>query len=342
MRHFAKFRRLAAPASSRPRSRRRWRVVAPRAFAAAVTTTLVADVATAADLQDIVHSGTSYVAPRDDGSVSRSNGGVIYTVRSTGSASPLRGISFLSTLFVAVGDGGRIVRSSDGGLNWSAETSNTTANLRDVIAHELLLVAVGDNGTTLRRFGTATSWDTTTSATPKTIRAVGSNGSTILVAVGDDGLVLRSTDDGLSWSTQTLAGAPDLRGVTSGANSTHFVAVGLGGRVFRSTNSGLDWSDVSLGGVSADLYDVTSDVTNRFVAVGAAGTILRSGVDGGPGGWLEIASGISTSLFGVYRDATHYYAVGAGDFVARSTDGTTWIPTAVEPTTWSGVKSRFR
>ena len=317
-----------------------------RALAAATPVIALAGIlgiaigAGAADLQNLTHSGTLYIAARDDGSAHRSNGGLIYTVRSTGGSTPLRGVAFLTPLFVAVGDGGRIVRSSDGGLNWSPETSNTTANLRDVIAHGMSLIAVGDGGTTLRRFGTATSWDTTASATPKSIRAVASNGLNILVAVGDDGLVLRSTDQGLSWSKQTLSGAPDLRGVSGGANSAHFVAVGLGGRIVRSTNFGVDWETVFQW--SDDFYDVASDATNRFIAVGAGGAIFRSGIDAGPGSWLEIVSGIQSHLFGIYRDPTHYYAVGSGDFVARSTDGTTWIPTAVEAQSWSGVKSRYR
>jgi hypothetical protein len=301
---------------------------------------VAAGAAAAADLTDVTHSGSIYIAARDDGSVHRSNGGLIYTVRSTGAATPLRGVAFLTPLFVAVGDGGRIVRSSDGGLNWTPEVSNTTANLRDVIAHGTSLSAVGDDGTTLRRFGTATSWDTTASATPKTIRGVASNGLNILVAVGDDGLVLRSTDQGLSWSKQTLTGAPDLRGVSGGANSAHFVAVSFDGRIVRSTNFGVDWETVLQS--TEEFHDVASDAANRFIAVGGGGTIFRSGIDAAPGSWLEITTTIANHLFGVYRDATHFYAVGSGDFVARSTDGTTWIPTAVEPQSWSSVKSRYR
>jgi photosystem II stability/assembly factor-like uncharacterized protein len=298
----------------------------------------------AADLLDITHSGSFYIAARDDGAVHRSTGGLGFATQSTGGATPLRGVAFLSNLFVAVGDGGRIVRSSNNGLTWSPETSNTSAHLREVVSHGMSLIAVGDGGTTLRRFGTATSWDTTLSVTTKPIHSVATNGLSpgILVAVGDDGLLLRSTDQGLTWSLQTLAGAPDLRGVCAGANAAYFVAVGRGGRVFRSTNFGVGWEDVSQPSVTADLYDVASDATNRFVAVGAGGTVLRSGVDAGAGGWIAIDTGLAGDLFGVHRDGTYYYAVGAGEVVARSLDGTTWLNVAVQSVHWSDVKRRYR
>jgi len=74
----------------------------------------------ASDLLGVGNSPTAYVAGRSDGDAHRSGtGGVSWQRRSTGGGDALRGVTHFSGLFVAVGDGGRIVRSSDGGLNWS-------------------------------------------------------------------------------------------------------------------------------------------------------------------------------------------------------------------------------
>jgi len=304
--------------------------------------TAIASPVGAADLLDITHFNTTYVATRSDGAAHRSGtGGVIYTVQPTGGGGALNGIAYLSGFFVAVGDGGRVVRSSNGGLDWSNENAQTTANLHRVIAHDALyLVAVGDGGTTLRRIGTAAVWDTTASPGNVALRDVASNGN-ILVAVGDDGTVLRSTDQGLSWNRQTLPGAPDLRGVTTRANASIFAAVGLGGRIVRSTNLGIDWEDVT-SPTSQNLLDVVQD-SNNFVAVGAAGTILRSSTNNAASGtWAVVDAGVVSTLRAVWYDGTRFYAAGDGEVVMRSFDGTAWIQTAVEASAWTDVKSLFR
>jgi len=312
------------------------------------TLACVAATAYAAGLQDIAHSTAGiYVAARDDGAVSRSNtNGVTYSVYATGGTAPLHGVAYAANWFVAVGDGGRAVRSSDGGLHWAADNSRTTARLREITAHAnaLYFIAVGDAGTTLRKQASAAAWDTTFSPTAKPMYSVASNGISpgMLVAVGDGGTVLRSTDQGLSWTVlAALPGAPSLRGVAGGAANNLFVAVGRGGKIFRSSDIGFTWEDVSNPAAVADLNDVASDRSNRFVAVGEGGVIVRSGTNAGPGSWLPVASGISVPLAGVHHDGVYFYAVGGSESVFRSLDGTSWLNVPVAPATWSAVKRRF-
>lgn len=316
----------------------------PRSLLLALAAIAVAHPAAAGDLQAVATSASAVVAPRGDGAISRSGiGGVVFTIQSTGGSAPLRGAAFLGTQFVAVGDGGRIVRSSDGGLGWNAESAPVTNHLRAITAHaNQYWIAVGDAGVTLRATGTSTTWDSTLSPGGKILRGVASNGLTpgILVAVGDDGTVLRSTDQGLTWTRQTLAGAPDLRAVTVGASSSHFIAVGLGGVIVRSTNSGLGWTPLG-SPVSNDLYAVAIDATNRFVAVGAAGTVLRS-IGGADGTWQQQSFPVAQTLRGVRHDGTAFYAVGDAEVIARSPDGVAWFQVEVTPTSWTDVKGRFR
>jgi photosystem II stability/assembly factor-like uncharacterized protein len=306
----------------------------------AVLALAVASPGGAADYYDITSTlPSTYVIARSDGAASRSGtGGVQYTLQPTGGSAPLRGVAWLSGLFVAVGDGGRVVRSSDGGLSWSPEDAGTSANLYAITTHAPnYLIAVGAGGTTLRRVGTAATWDTTASPGNATLRAVASNGS-IVVAVGDGGTALRSTDQGLSWQRQVIAGAPALRGVEGTSNV--FVAVGLGGRIFRSTDSGLTW-DAITSPTTADLFAVETDHTSRLVAVGAAGTVLRSGTNGASESWFQMNFPVTVALRGVHFDGSSFFAVGDMEVTARSSDGTSWFQVGIEPTTWGRVKALY-
>jgi photosystem II stability/assembly factor-like uncharacterized protein len=303
---------------------------------------LAAQAALAVDLHEIFHNANTYGAARDDGSVSRSGtGGVVFTVQGTGDNGALYGVAYHTNLFVAVGEGGRVVRATTG-LSWSPEDSRTTATLRRITPHGSYLIAVGDAGTTLRRIATATVWDTTASPGSADLYGVASNGSTIAIAVGDFGTVLRSTDNGLTWQGQTLPQAPHMRGVTaSGAVDNIFVAVGLGGVIFRSTNYGVDW-DLIQSPTAEDLFDVTSDAANRIVAVGANGTILRALNGGDSGSWQQAIWGLVFTLRGAHHDGTYFYAVGAQETIARSLDGVAWFRVPVVSDTWGDVKTRYR
>ena len=54
-----------------------------------------------------------YLAARDDGAISRSTSGITYTAIATGATTPLRGVAYANGWFVAVGDGGRAIRTAD-------------------------------------------------------------------------------------------------------------------------------------------------------------------------------------------------------------------------------------
>jgi photosystem II stability/assembly factor-like uncharacterized protein len=158
----------------------------------------------------------------------------------------LYGVAFGNSTFVAVGDFGKIVRSTDNGASWSHVTSGNSS---------------GSGAYSL--YGTSY------------LRGV-SFGNSTFVAVGQSGKVIRSTDDGSSWDNVTSGTGDYLRGI-SFANST-FVAVGSGGTIIRSTDNGSSWDDVN-SGTSKVLRGITFG-NNIFLAVGDDGTIVKS-VDNG-------------------------------------------------------------
>jgi photosystem II stability/assembly factor-like uncharacterized protein len=175
----------------------------------------------------------------------------------------LYGVAFGNSTFVAVGDFGKIVRSTDNGASWSHVTSGNSS---------------GSGAYSL--YGTSY------------LRGV-SFGNSTFVAVGQSGKVIRSTDDGSSWDNVTSGTGDYLRGI-SFANST-FVAVGSGGTIIRSTDNGSSWDDVN-SGTSEVLRGITFG-NNIFLAVGDDGTIVKS-VDNGSS-WSSSSSGTTNDLNGV-------------------------------------------
>ena len=178
----------------------------------------------------------------------------------------LYGVSFGNNTFVAVGDVGKIVRSTDNGANWSNVTTGRTGSS----GYSYYLGSL---------YGTGT------------LRGVGFGNGTF-VAVGDSGKILTSTNNGSSWDNETAVNSNNLYGVSFG-NST-FVAVGQNGTILRSTNNGASWSNSSPGGNT--LWAVTFG-NNIFMAVGTGGRIVKSTDNGS--NWSSSTSGTINNLYGV-------------------------------------------
>ena len=178
----------------------------------------------------------------------------------------LYGVAFGNSTFVAVGDVGKILRSTDNGANWSHVTTGYASNYGNNYKASL-------NGI-------------------NNLRGV-SFGNNTFVAVGYSGKIITSTDDGSSWDNETAVNSNNLYGVTFG-NST-FVAVGSNGTIVKSTNNGASWSSSS-SGTSETLFGVTFG-NNTFMAVGNSGTIVKSTDNGA--NWSSSSSGTTNNLYGV-------------------------------------------
>ncbi|MCC5839090.1 MAG: hypothetical protein JJT96_03115 [Opitutales bacterium] len=192
---------------------------------------------------------------------------------------------------IAVGDDGRIARSSNGGLTWSSVDSGTTEDLYDIV-----FVAASN------RF----------------------------VALGDNGLVLVSLTEGTTWTQSSVSGNPSLRGLAVNREGNRFVAVGLGGRIFSSPDA-LNWVDATPPGFSRDLADVVwvpGLGDGRFVAVGATGAVLRSS-DSAGASFEVLREGLGFNLHAVHAPSSPFgawrvFAVGDDGIVMASKDGVIW------------------
>lgn len=246
--------------------------------------------------------------------------GVIWTERSSDTASNLNGVAYGNGIFVAVGEYGTILTSKNG-ATWTVRTSGIEETLHSVTYGGGTFVVVGERGTVLTsRDGI--NWAKRTSGISWDLNDV-TYGDGIFVAVGDLGTILISRD-GEKWGVKTLGTVIgyNLRGVTYGDGV--FVAVGDVGPILTSRD-GIAWTERM--SPAAFLEDVAYG-NGTFVAVGVGGTILTS-KDGIK--WT-VRSGANSLLAAIlnffdvtYGDGT-FVAVGFGGIPCTSTDGSSWTP----------------
>lgn len=181
-----------------------------------------------------------------------------------------------SDVFVAVGGGGEIWRTTDADA-WASVTSPTANALRGVANGDGVMVAVGDSGTVIRSTTDGASWAAVTGgsnpAGTTALKGVDAYGSIVLV-VGAGGYIMRSIDGGASFSTITSPTAVDLLGVT-GSHHGRWTAVGVGGVLIQSFDDGATWQ-VMTSPTAVDLYAVAEHWPDgHAVAGGNSATIIR-------------------------------------------------------------------
>ena len=225
-------------------------------------------------------------------------------------------------LWVAVGGGGLIAKSTDGNV-WTPAATNTDGSKGGITGYGYG-VAYGKDGT----------------------------GAGLWVAVGKGGFIAKSTD-GNVWTP-----AADKGGITdSGRNVAYgkdalgaglWVVVGEGGIIAKSTDGNV-WtpaagSATNKGGITDQgrgiAYGKDGTGAGLWVATGWGGIIAKS-TDGnvwtpaatvsgvsGKGGVIAPALGVA---YGKDETGTEIWvAVGNGGTIAKSTNGNVWTPVATK------------
>ncbi|MEK9182905.1 MAG: Ig-like domain-containing protein [Patescibacteria group bacterium] len=227
-----------------------------------------------------------------------------WVAQSSGITTNLRSMDMVdSAVGFAVGDGGKILKTTNGGQTWS-----------------VVYTGSGDIYYGIDMVSANTGW-----------------------AVGLSGKIIKTTDGGSNWSIQGAGVTTNLLYDVSAVNSLEAAAVGAGGIVLRTTDGGANWtllqSDLAaiLYGVKFSSCVVQPNPSGRCIwAVGANGVIVRAAypnVSDTPA-WTTQSSGTTVSLNEIeHWPATgNLYVVGAGGTVLGTTDyGLNW--TKVQTTT---------
>lgn len=151
-----------------------------------------------------------------DGSLWRSEGGtaLVPMLAADGEALHDVAVSHDGITVVAVGEGGRVLRSDDGGVRFGPVPSGTTLDLHAVhlAADHETIVAVGEAGVVVR-IGADGPGVQETLAAEDALYDVHLRADGLGQAVGTRGAVLLTSDAGLTWDRVETGRSADLRGV---------------------------------------------------------------------------------------------------------------------------------
>lgn len=185
---------------------------------------------------------------------------------------------YSSTLAIAVGNGGVILKSTDGGITWSSLTSSTTEDLYDVaMASATVGWAVGEDTKIMKTTDGGTTW-TNVATTGIDARSVDAVSTSVVWVAGKSGTVLRSTNGGTTWSDLSAAVAStNVISTIDAISSTTAYIGGQNALFMRTADSGVTWTSLTATAFDAgeSISDISMYTTSYGVAVGNSGHVVR-------------------------------------------------------------------
>lgn len=261
----------------------------------------------------------------------------------SGTSYALQSVDMLDYTFgFAVGNGGKILKTTNGGATWVAVGGlPNEITIRDVDIVDINTAwAVGTEGSLgviLKTIDGGVTWNHQTPAQISQLYSVFFFDSSTGFAVGASGSIWQTVDGGTIWTQKVSGVTVNFYGVGGGTvNSSPVVravwAVGVDGVIRRSmqltpSSSWTTWSSQSSGGSFAILKDVkvfeASDVHLSVLIVGTSGTILRTTNSGIT--WTPITSPTANNLNSVKPFGSSGFIVGNGGAILKTMDsGASW------------------
>ena len=250
-------------------------------------------------------------------------------------ASVIYSVAYGNGVFVAVGAGGKIARSTDYGVTWGALIANPFGgnDIRSVAYGNGVFVAAGVGCDLARSTDYGVTWGALI-ANPfgggTTIYSV-AYGNGVFVATTAFGQIARSIDYGATWGS--LIANPFGNGIFSVAYGNGvFVATTAFGQIARSIDYGVTWGALIANPFGGnDIYSVAYG-NGVFVATTAVGQIARSIDYGATWGSLIANPFGGNSIRSVAYNFGIFQAGSGVGTTARSYDnGVTWGSIVTNP-----------
>ena len=235
-----------------------------------------------------------------------------WTEQQSGVSSTLHDVAFGKGAFIAVGNGGVLLRSENG-ANWERVSSPTTDNLIGVCLGRGLFVAVGQGGRILCS-PDGYAWISTRveAASLNTVTL----GNSRFIAGGSQGKIFVS-DDGLTWAERATPGAIELTDLTSYAGV--IVAVGFFATAWASLD-GDTWSPQTISGFPS--FTSVRHFKKEFLATVGSGATMHRSTNGMT--WESTANGTGSRLNALTKGLESIVAVGFDQAIFTSTNGVNW------------------
>lgn len=220
---------------------------------------------------------------------------------------------------VAVGDNGKILRSSNGGTTWS-RTTNGSVNFKAASFFGNDVWAAASDGKVYKTTKVNSPLTGYATGSLNSINGVSFVSSTIGYACGDGGALFKTVNGGTSWTIKnTGIASVKLNGLHFVDNSTG-ITVADNGIAYITTNAGDTWSAL-ITGTTRNLLAVKFFGGTTAYLVGEWGTILK---------WIgtptltPIKSRTRTDIRAISgTNNADVHLVGGGGFIRNNRNGST-------------------
>ena len=237
-----------------------------------------------------------FIVVANSGVMAYSSDGISWSELTSGVTVNLYDVCYLgSSVWIAVGASGTIIRSVDNGITWGAVTSNTALDLNAAAVNGSTVVAVGDDGAIVRSLDAGATWAAATSGVTENLNAVVWDDDLSTWIIVGNGSTILNYDAAIpgDFDTGTAAATIDLYGVAWAGADGLLLASGSGSSTLSSDN-GINWT-VEQSGATADVLYAVEYLGERFIAVGSNEKVAFS------------ASGVGVRVFDKFRPVSEIY-----------------------------------
>jgi len=278
-------------------------------------------------------ANTGFVAGEYGNIMKTTNGGVNWTVYTTGSTDEISGIVFVNSL-TGYASGGydlilpaakKIYKTTNGGANWVSTILGSTYPLSGVdFVNSNLGIAISTYQTIHYTTNGGTNW-TDFTGTAVVNYCIDYVTPALAFIGGTSGTIQRTTNGGANWSSSVVAGSNSIRGLAFADSLTGY-AVGSGNTVLKTTNAGTNWFSVAPTNFSYSHNSVSFLNSNTGMIAGESGKILTT-TNGGTNWALSMTFFYDLPTYNSCRIAAAniYYAFGDKSSRTKTTNGgSTW------------------
>jgi len=218
---------------------------------------------------------------------------------------------------IAVGNAGKIYRSSNAGSTWSSYT-NGTDNLKSVYSFGNDVWIGADNGNIYKTTKLNSAIATYNVGAAITINSVYFVNSNLGFACGNGGSIYKTVNGGLSWLPSNNGTLPANLNSISFLDENKGIAAGNNGNYYTTVNSGANWT-VETPVTTRNLLDVKY-YSDGIIIVGEYGVIITKT---NAGSWTLVNTRTDSDIRGVTGlGLTSSKVCGGGGFIRNNSNNT--------------------